>query len=46
VVTDSESVRVTKRGGGFVIDVDSPDGDVHVALPAASLSKVVRFLTA
>lgn len=46
VVNDRESVRVTKRGGTFVIDVDSPDGKVHVALPAASLSKVVRFLSA
>lgn len=46
VVSDRESVRVTKRGGTFVIDVDSPDGEVHVALPAASLSKVVRFLSA
>ncbi len=46
VVSDRESVRVIKRGGNFVIDVDSPDGKVHVALPAATLSKVVRFLSA
>jgi hypothetical protein len=45
VVTDRESVRVEKRGRSFRIDVDSPDGQVHVTLPAATLSKVVRFLT-
>ncbi len=44
VETDRESVRVAKRGRSFQIDVDSPDGEVHVALPAATMSKVVRFL--
>lgn len=46
VVSDRESVRVVKRGDGFVIDVDSPDGTVRVALPAATFSKVARFLSA
>jgi hypothetical protein len=44
VVSDRESVRVAKDGRHFVIDVDSPDGQVHVRLPAATMSKVVRFL--
>lgn len=44
VVSDRETVRVVKRGGGFVIHVDSPDGQVRVAVPAATLSKVARFL--
>lgn len=44
MVSDRESVRVVKRGAGFVIDVDSPDGQVRVALPARSLTKVAAFL--
>lgn len=44
VVSDRESVRVTKRGGGFVVDVDAEDGQVRVALPARSLTKVAAFL--
>lgn len=46
VVTDRESVRVTKRGGTLVIDVDADDGRVRVALPARTLTKVARFLGA
>lgn len=46
VVTDRESVRVTKRGGTLVVDVDADDGRVRVALPARSLTKVARFLGA
>lgn len=46
VLTDRESVRVTKRGGTLVIDVDADDGRVRVALPARSLTKVARFLGA
>ena len=46
VVTDRESIRVTKRGGGFVIDMDAEDGKVRVALPARSLTRVASFLGA
>lgn len=46
VVTDRESVQVTKRGGTLVIDVDADDGRVRVALPARSLTRVARFLGA
>lgn len=46
VVTDRESVRVTKRGGTLVVDVDADDDRVRVALPARTLTKVVRFLGA
>jgi hypothetical protein len=46
MVSDRESVRVTKRGNGFVIDVDSEEGQVRVALPARSLSRVAAFLDA
>lgn len=46
VVTDHESVRVVKRGSGFVIDVDAEDGQVRVALPARTLSRVAAFLDA
>jgi hypothetical protein len=46
VVTDHESVRVVKRGSGFVIDVDAEDGQVRVALPARSLTRVAAFLDA
>ena len=46
VVTDRESVHVTKRGGTLVIDVDADDGRVRVALPARTLTKVARFLGA
>lgn len=46
VVTDRESVRVTKRGNTLVIDVDAEDAEVRVALPARTLSKVARFLAA
>jgi len=46
MVSDRESVRVVKRGGGFVIDVDAEDGQVRVALPARSLTRVAAFLDA
>lgn len=46
VVTDRESVQVTKRGGTLTIDVDADDGRVRVALPARTLTKVARFLGA
>jgi hypothetical protein len=46
VVTDRESVRVTKRGATLVIDVDAEDGEVRVALPARTLTRVARFLAA
>jgi hypothetical protein len=46
VVTDRESVRVTKRGNTLVIDVDAEDAEVRVALPARTLTRVARFLAA
>ncbi len=46
VRSDSQTVRVVKRGASFVIDVDAPDGQVHVALPARTLSKIAGFLGA
>lgn len=44
VVSDRESVRVVKRGSGFVVDVDAEDGKVRVALPARSLTRLAAFL--
>lgn len=44
VESDRESVRVVKRGGTFVVDVDAEDGQVRVALPARSLTRVAAFL--
>lgn len=44
VVTDHESVRVMKRGNGFVVDVNADDGQVRVALPARTLTRVAAFL--
>ncbi len=44
VRSDSRTVRVVKRGASFVIDVDGPDGQVHVAVPARTVSKVAGFL--
>lgn len=44
VTSDRESVRVTKRGHTFVVDVDGPEGQVRVVLPARTLTRVARFL--
>ena len=44
VTSERESVRVTKRDATFVVDVDSPDGQVRVVLPARTLTRVARFL--
>lgn len=44
VTSDRESVRVTKRGHTFVVDVDGHDGQVRVVLPARTLTRVARFL--
>lgn len=46
VLTDRESVRVTKRGGTLIVHVDADDGRVRVALPARTLTRVARFLGA
>lgn len=46
VVTDRESVRVVKRGSTLVVDVDAEDGQVRLALPARTLTRVARFLSA
>jgi hypothetical protein len=42
--SDRQTVRVVKRGERFVIDVDAPDGQVHVAVPAHTVSKIAGFL--
>jgi hypothetical protein len=39
-------VRVVKRGSSLVIDVDAEDGQVRLALPARTLTRVARFLSA
>ncbi len=44
VMTNDESVQVTKRGGTFVVQVDAPDAHVHVAFPAHTVARVARFL--
>ncbi len=44
VRSDSQTVRVVKRGASFVVDVDGPDGQVHVAVPARTVSKIAGFL--
>lgn len=44
VRSDSQTVRVVKRGASFVVDVHGPDGQVHVAVPAHTVSKVAGFL--
>ncbi len=46
VVSDSESVRVIKRGGTFLVWVDAEDARVRVAFPARTVSQVARFLDA
>lgn len=42
--SDRQTVRVVKRGERFVIDVNAPDGQVHVAVPAHTISKIAGFL--
>ncbi len=44
VKSDRQTVRVVKRGARFVIDVNAPDGQVHVAVPAHTVSKIADFL--
>lgn len=44
VDTDGQHVRVTKRGGTFLIDVETDEESVAVAVPARVLTKVARFL--
>jgi hypothetical protein len=46
VVTNTESVQVTKRGGTFLVEVDAEDAHVRVAFPARTMSRVARFLDA
>lgn len=46
VLTDEESVHVSKRGGTFLVQVEAPDAHVRVAFPARMLAKVARFLDA
>lgn len=44
VTSDRDHVTVEKRGGHFVIDVDSDDAQVHVTVPARTISRVVEFV--
>lgn len=39
-----EHVRVTKTWRSFQVDVDSPDTDVHVTVPARMVSRVLDVL--
>ncbi len=42
--SDGEHVRITKTWRSFEIDVESDDADVHVAMPARFLSRVLDVL--
>jgi hypothetical protein len=37
-------VLIAQRGGRFIVDVESGDGDVHVSLPRKAASRFVRKL--
>jgi hypothetical protein len=45
VETSEVTVLVERRGGRFRVDVDSPDADVHVSLPARSFKRIASQLT-
>lgn len=37
-----EHVRVEKRGGRLLVDVDSPREEVHISLPLRTVVSVIR----
>ena len=41
-----EKVSITKQGGSLVIDVDSPDENVHVSFPLKTLASAAEELVA
>jgi hypothetical protein len=45
VVTDSETVRVERRGRWLEVAVDSEDTDVRVKIPANTMSRLLNALT-
>jgi hypothetical protein len=44
VDTPEESVRIQKRHGRLTVDVDAPDAEVHVSIPARSVKRIARQL--
>ena len=44
VDTTEETVRIQKRHGRLTVDVDAPDAEVHVSLPARSVKRIARQL--
>ena len=44
VDTPEETVRIQKRHGRLTVDVDAPDAEVHVSLPARSVKRIARQL--
>ena len=44
VENDRETVTIVKRGGDLVIDVDTRDETVHLAVPIRGVAKLVRQL--
>jgi hypothetical protein len=44
VESERESVRIGKKDGHLVIDVETDDEDVHVAVPIGAVGEVLRAL--
>ena len=44
VIDSNEHVRITKRGGAIVVDVKSPEQNVHVAVPLHMVYSVAEKL--
>lgn len=44
VQDDDENVLIRKEGGRLVVDVDTPDEEVHVSVPLYEASKLVRTI--
>lgn len=44
MVSDHESVQVTKKNRTFLVEIDAEDAHVRVAFPDRTIAKVARFL--